>query len=278
MKTNIAKLVSCILLLVSLTVIVLCDPLSAHAENSGDTIPPGGGYAATGQKEGMGYMSKLYDASNGLVTSDANDVLCVSDGSVLIGGYSGITRYDGTSFTKLDTSDGLTSGRALFEDSQHRIWVGTNDNGVVVLEGSKRTHFTDQEKLTSMSIRGFAEDREGNVFIATTAGVCYADTRMALHVLDDERLKEERILRLDADTEGRIYGYTKSGCAFLIEDKQLSAIYSSDELGTEKITTIMADPLNDGYVYIGTSGNAVYYGEFGSKADKMERICVTLPM
>ncbi len=281
MKTKPFKLISCGLLLASLLTSVLGNVISAYAEgdniqeSAANKVPLGGGYAATKQISDIGYMAKLYDATNGMVTSDANDVLCASDGSVLIGGYSGITRYDGSSFTKLDSSDGLTSGRDLFEDSQHRIWVGTNDNGVVVLDDNTRTHFTDQEKLTSMSIRSFAEDKEGNVFIGTTAGVCYVDTRMELHVLDDERLNEERILRLDADAQGRIYGYTKSGCAFQIENKQLSAIFSSEELGTEKITTIMADPLHDSNVYIGTNGNVIYYGKFGSKADNMKRIPVS---
>jgi len=273
------KPVSCVLIFAVLLTFVLGNTISAYAVNESnsisDKIPPGGGYAATKQIGNMGYMSKLYDASNGLVTSDANYVLCASDGSVWIGGYNGILRYDGSAFTQLDASDGLTSGRALFEDSKHRIWVGTNDNGVVAIDGSERTQFTDQEGLTSMSIRSFAEDSEGNVFIGTTAGVCYVDNGMNLHKLDDTRLNEERILRLDADTDGNVYGYTKSGCAFLIENKQLSAICTGDELGTEKITSIMADPLHDGYVYIGTNGDVIYYGEFGSKADRMKRISVS---
>ena len=273
------KPLSCVLILAVLLTSFLGKCASAYAESaaqeSSDEIPAGGGYAATEQIENMGYMPKLYDASNGLVTSDANYVLCASDGSVWIGGYSGIIRYDGSVFTQLDTSDGLTSGRGMFEDSSHRIWVGTNDNGVVAIDGSERKHFTDRDGLTSMSIRGFAEDSEGNVYIGTTAGVCYVDNSLHLHKLDDERLNEERILRLDSDTKGRICGYTKSGCAFLIENKQLSAMYSSEELGTEKITTIMADPLHDGNVYIGTSGDVIYYGSLGSKADKMKRISVS---
>ena len=279
MNRKVFKPLSCVLMLTVMLTSVLGNCVSAYAESTAqeasDKIPAGGGYAATEQIENMGYMPKLYDASNGLLTSDANCVLCASDGSVWIGGYSGIIRYDGSDFTQLDTSDGLTSGRGMFEDSSHRIWVGTNDNGVVVIDGSERTHFTDYEGLTSMSIRSFAEDSEGNVYIGTTAGVCYVDSSMRLHKLNDEKLNKERILRLDADTKGRVFGYTKSGCAFLIENKQLSAIYSSDELGTEKITTIMADPLHDGNVYIGTSGDVIYYGTFGSKADKLEHISVS---
>ena len=55
----------------------------------------GGGYAATGQLSGIGYTTKIYDATYGLPTSDANYIQCTKDGYILIGGYSGIIQYDG---------------------------------------------------------------------------------------------------------------------------------------------------------------------------------------
>ncbi|MBR6909488.1 MAG: hypothetical protein IKN35_04300, partial [Lachnospiraceae bacterium] len=70
----------------------------------------GGGYAATRQIDNVGYTTQVYDASNGLPTSDANYILGSSSGYIWIGGYSGIIRYDGTNFERLDTSSGLTSG------------------------------------------------------------------------------------------------------------------------------------------------------------------------
>ena len=90
----------------------------------------GGGFAATGQIKNVSYTTELYDATNGLPTSDANCVLGASDGYIWIGGYSGIIKYDGNNFERLPTSNGLTSGRAFFEDSKNRIWIATNDNGV----------------------------------------------------------------------------------------------------------------------------------------------------
>ena len=118
----------------------------------------GGGYAVTGQIPGVGYTAEVYDATNGLPTSEANCVLAANDGYIWIGGYSGIIRYDGSVFERLPSTDGLTSGRGLYEDSQGRIWVATNDNGVVVIDGNETTHFTKNEGLTSSSIRCFAED------------------------------------------------------------------------------------------------------------------------
>ena len=50
----------------------------------------GGGYAATKQLDNMGYYAQIYDAKNGLPTSEANFIIGASDGYIWSGGYSGI--------------------------------------------------------------------------------------------------------------------------------------------------------------------------------------------
>jgi len=249
-------------------------PVFAEGADEDDKILTGGGYAATGQISNVSYTSEIYDAANGLPTSDANFILGASDGYMWIGGYSGIIRYDGTTFERLDTTDGLTSGRGLFEDSKGRIWIATNDNGVVVIDGEDRTHFTYKEGLPSSSIRIFAEDQNEDIYIGTTAGVCYVDSQMVLHLIDDARINEERVLKLESDSAGRIYGQTSNGIIFAIDDHKVSELYEGSELGMEKISTILADPQNDGKVYIGTESDAVYYGDFGESVDSMKRISV----
>ncbi len=240
-------------------------------------VTSGGGYSATGQNGDIGYSSMIYDASNGLPTSDANCVFSSSDGYIWVGGYSGIMRYDGNTFTRLDTVTGLTSGRGIFEDSRGRIWIGTNDNGVVVIDGDDKIRITYKDGLPSSSIRTFQEDREGNVFIGTTAGVCYADADLKIHPINEVKLKEERVLKLDRDADGTIYGQTKNGLIFVIENTKVKRIWTSSELGMGKITTIQMDPYVSGKVYIGTESNSVYYGQFGESAENMEKISV-LPL
>ena len=232
----------------------------------------GGGYAAAGQIAGVGYTTEIYDAANGLPTSDAMFLLSGSDGKMWIGGYSGVICYDGTVFDRLDTAGGLTSARGIFEDSRGRVWVATNDNGVVVLDGQSRTHLTEFDGLPSSSVRIFAEDTDGNVFIGTTAGVCYADTRMHLHEIAGADLAEERILRLDTGTDGVVYGQTAGGIVFSIEDAAVTALWHSDDLGTGKITTLLADPESAGKVWLGTEDGILYHGAFGVRASQMECI------
>ncbi|MBQ1721370.1 MAG: hypothetical protein II020_05530, partial [Lachnospiraceae bacterium] len=74
--------------------VVAAEPIEdGGAETEYDTF--GGGYAASNQLEGVGFTTEVYDASNGLPTSDAMFLLGANDGSIWIGGYSGVIRYDG---------------------------------------------------------------------------------------------------------------------------------------------------------------------------------------
>ncbi len=240
-----------------------------------DTDRYGGAYAVSGRLDNVGYMAKLYDASNGLPTSDANYVLGSSDGYVYIGGYSGIIRYDGVSFERLDSSYGLTSGRVIFEDSLARIWVGTNDNGAVVIDNVGRKQYSYDDGLVSVSIRAIAEGSDGSIYLGSTAGIAIVDREGRLSLLHDERLDSETIVRLVADDKGIIYGNTKKGAIFKIDKGRIAGYYDSEELGIEMASTILPDPDNDGCVYIGTESHYVYHGEFGADEDSLERISIS---
>ncbi|WP_029233049.1 hybrid sensor histidine kinase/response regulator [Butyrivibrio sp. VCB2006] len=261
-----------------LLIMALVPVLKANASEPSNLLPYeqvkriGGGYAVTNQMDGAGYAAYVYDATNGLPTSDAMYILGASDGYVWLGGYSGVIKYDGSTFERLSTDNGLTSARAIFEDSQKRIWVGTNDNGVVVIDGASRRQYTIFDGLPSSSIRHFAEDYSGNIIIGTTAGLCYVGEDMMLHEMNDPRLRNERVLKLSIGLDGIIYGQTGNGKVFSIVNCKVAKVYTSRELGMAKITTILADPHNSQKVYISTERGYIYHGIFGDKAIRMDAL------
>ncbi len=233
-------------------------------------INVGGGYAVSGQINNVGYSAEMFDATNGLPASEANYVLADSNGYIWVGCYSGIMRFDGVNFTRIDDVEGMTSGRGLFEDSKKRLWVGTNDNGVVMLYDAKTHHYTTKNGLNSSSIRTFAEDSNGNIYVGSTAGVCYFDSKLKIHSIKDKRINGERVLRLVSDVDGMVYGYTKSGNIFSIRDGNIASFYTSEQLGMEKITNLLADSKSAGKLYIGTESNHIYYGIFGDDVTRLK--------
>ncbi|MBO6214718.1 MAG: hybrid sensor histidine kinase/response regulator, partial [Lachnospiraceae bacterium] len=238
------------------------------------TEKSGGGYAVTGQIKGVSYSTVLYNASNGLPTSDANCILASSDGYIWIGGYGGVIRYDGTVFERQDASTGLVNGRSMYEDSKGRIWVGTNDAGFVIIDGNETTHYTYQDGLPASGVRTFAESGDGTVYIGTTAGVCYLDAEGVLKQVESGILKGEYINRMVVDASGTVYGNTYNGDVFRINSNKDVEEVKRSVINIGEVTTIYPDVNEPGKLYLGNDEGQVYYGSFDrSFSDKWREYC-----
>ncbi len=254
------------------TIMVCADDSQSQYNYSNDGPGIGGGYAVTGQIQNAGYTDVLYDATNGLPTSDANYILSDSDGYIWIGGYGGVIRYDGRTFERLESEGDLTSGRVMFEDGS-RLWVGTNDNGVVVLDGEKRRRFSFETGLPSSSIRSLSGDGRGIVYIGTTNGISYVDNVMQLHIINDARLEGRTITHLSAGPDGVVYGNTDEGEVFAVKNGSITEYLRIGDADKDDVCTVFADPFLPGMVYFGTS-SGIYYGRFGERTADLKHIQV----
>ena len=259
--------------ILALAVIILCC-LSTGAsakEFKGKKTDRGGGYAVTKQIENTTYAPIMLNNLVGY-SIDANYIISDRNGYIWVGTYSGIMRYDGSAFEIFNSADGFTSGRILFEDSKGRIWIGTNGDGVMVyLHQDDYRHFGYEEGLRAASIRSFAEDNDGRIFVGTTDGIYCVDENFNFTPLADTRLRNERVLRMCTGKDGIIYGYTKTGNIFSIENGVVSSFYRSKALGFTKITSIYPGD-EDGKIYIGTGDGELYYGDFGNPEWRLKKI------
>ncbi len=235
----------------------------------------GGGYAVTGQSENKGYAYQLYNATNGLPTSDANTILASRDGFIWIGGYSGLIRYDGTSFVRQDFSDGITNANTLYEDSKGRLWIGMNENGVVVVDKGSRRRFSYAQGFRSATVRSITEAQDGTIYIGTTQGIMYIDRAMQVNALDDQNLNTAYVIRLVSAADGAVYGNTRSGDLFCIKNRVVQYFYTGEALGVNEVTTVYPDPKEAGALYLGTDSAAIYRGRITEDGFSLEKITVT---
>ena len=208
-----------------------------------------------------GYFMYLYDNSNGLVTSEANAVVQTNIGFIWIGGYSGLTRYDGTEFHRFDSTTGIFSVNCLYVDSKDRLWIGTNDSGIAVRQNAQFKFWGKNDGLTSLSVRSICEDAAGNIIIATTEGMAYIDNDGGLHIINDPRIDEKYVRQLRADADGVIYGSTMDSCFFSMENLELTSFYNGEEIGIGEVFCITPDLNEKGRVYLGTGSSEVVYGD-----------------
>ena len=223
-----------------------------------------------------GYSSVIYNDVNGLPTSEANAITETEEGFIWIGSYSGLIRYDGNNFERVDSvSTGITSVVSLYVDSKNRLWIGTNDNGVVVMDQGVFTHFNHTGGMKSSTIRSITEDHNGNVYIATTHGIGIFDENLNFELLDETQIYDEYIQELRVTDSGVIYGKTLSGAIFTIEDRKLSGYYDSTRLGVVNIKSILPDDSNPGYIYVGTEHSEIYYGNIKDGMKGLKKIDVS---
>lgn len=222
----------------------------------------------TTRKEG--YSAVLYDSTNGLPTSEANAIAETDEGFLWFGGYSGLIRYDGEDFVRIDSTTGIASVMCLLVDDEQRLWIGTNDNGIVVMDKGAYLHYGTLEGLSSASVRSMAKDPAGNIYAGTTAGIDYIDPAGELHHVDDVHIGASYIRNLECGVDGRIYGLTQSGDVFSLADGVVLDYVGQAENPIRSINGIAPDPNNPGYLYIGTEDSTVYHGSITRKFARVD--------
>ncbi|MDE6727780.1 MAG: HD domain-containing protein [Oscillospiraceae bacterium] len=207
------------------------------------------------------YSTFLYNNANGLPTSEANAIVQSKDGYIFIGSYSGLTFYDGVSFTRFSSQTGITSVVSLFIDKDDRLWIGTNDSGIVLFEKSKYTFYGRDAGLASLSVRSITQDDSGRIIFATTEGVAYINEDGTVRSIDDPVVNGKYLKQLTRCVNGVIYGCTLDGVCFSLEDLKITSSFDSKSLGIGVANCITPDPKTRGKVWVGTNESDVICGD-----------------
>ncbi|MCM1495544.1 MAG: HD domain-containing protein [Bacteroides sp.] len=201
-----------------------------------------------------------YNETNGLPTGEANTVLQTRDGYVWIGSYGGLIRYDGTTFRNYSNEKQILSSsiRCLFEDSKERLWIGTNDRGVYLYADNCFTHYGYADEKEFLSVRSFAEDQNGNIYVGTTSGLARIEGNEM--VLVNEEVYGTTVYSMAVDENNVLWTCMNDGIAKLLFDG--TVIYTFDSEEFLEAPLYFASQTKDYALYLGTSGNQIYQVSF----------------
>ncbi|MCR5375193.1 MAG: HD domain-containing protein [Lachnospiraceae bacterium] len=225
---------------------------------------------------GAGYAAILYDDGNGLPTSEANTIAQTADGFLWIGSYSGLVRYDGNVFERMDSSEGIASVVSLFVDSKQRLWVGTNDSGVAVIDKGQTRFFRMEDGLKSHSIRAITEDPDGNIYVATTRGIVEINEAMNVRTIEAKLIRDEFIRNLTYGADGMIYGITQDGQLFTLKQGALECFYDLPNEDVPNVVSVYPDPDNPGCVYLGSQYGEIYHMDLVSSVRRYTTLNTSL--
>ena len=225
---------------------------------------------------GENYSAVLYDNTNGLPTSEANDIVQTSEGFIWIGSFSGLVRYDGNTFERIDSvSSGVSSVVSLKVDSKDRLWIGTNDCGLAMMEDGKFTHWNLKDGLGADMVCDIEEGGDGNMYVGTPTGIVMVTPDMTIVPIEDPRIVDPYIERLNRGPDGSVHCITNEDHYFVLKDGKVTEYYNFEENYITGMTCILPDMEDPDKYYIGTADSDFYSGPLKKNPDQLKMDFIT---
>jgi ligand-binding sensor domain-containing protein len=115
-------------------------------------------------------------------------------GELWVGTRRGLFLQRGNGWTVFGRRDGLLSSevRAIFEDREENVWVGTGTGGLARLKRRVLKTYTAQHGLTDGGVRALRERKDGELWVGMNAGrLAYGNGGGAFQRLDGPNLPSD---------------------------------------------------------------------------------------
>lgn len=201
------------------------------------------------------YVQTIYNGDDGLSGGMANDIAQTQDGILWIGTYSGLYRYNGSSFQLMDKFETVKNANCLYTDEAGRLWIGTNDSGLSICINETISNVVSREDgLASDSVRCIVQSSEGNYYVGTSGGLSILSLSSGLSV--SATIQEIVYANsISADQQGNVAVATSDGTLYLVRDSVIVDKITGED--NEGYTSCIFDAA--GNLYAGTESNRIDY-------------------
>jgi len=202
--------------------------------------------------DGYHFTRSLQPWHNTLLTDDSTFcILTASDGSLWLGTEGeGLLHFQNGVFRAYTTADGLTDGfvRSVIEDSQKRIWVGT-DNGLFRVVNGK-IEAVDTSQYGPLAVHAILEDREHRIWVGGSQLLAFGPEGITRYKLPGA-FSESRVKSIYQTSDGTIWVGTVEGLNRLIDGS-----FRTFPGITATVRTLTQTA--DGTLWIGTIGDGLF--------------------
>ena len=187
-----------------------------------------------------------------------------TDGSILAGvertgtglGLQQLTQGEWKDYSLPQLNGAQVSVTALLRDRNEGLWIGTANSGIYHVHAGRAEHFGGADGLSSDSVQSFYEDREGNIWVATSRGIDRFHDTPVISFSIHEGLTSEDADSVFAAHDGTVWIGNLDALDFLRQGK-LSSIAKRNGLPGRLITSLLED--HQHHLWLGIDdGLAIY--------------------
>lgn len=157
-----------------------------------------------------------YTTADGLSADSIWSMMLDRSGVVWVGTQEGVCRFDGERFVpfglprvEVARPESRFSPLVVFamlEDSEGRLWFGTDGEGAHRFDGESFTSYTTAEGLGGDMVRSIREDRQGRVWIGSDGGgVSRLENGVFVTFTTADGLAGDRVWEIVEDSAGNIW-------------------------------------------------------------------------
>lgn len=202
----------------------------------------------------ISYTQTVYNAENGLPCGEANAITQTNDGILWIGTYAGLYRYNGSEMKLMDDYESVRNVNCLYVDEEGRLWIGTNDSGVVISINESVSNVIDEDKgLPSNSVRCIVQGSDGYYYIGTTDSMQILSLNGGLSLIREVE-EINYAISVDSDDSGYVAAVNTKGELFLLKNQEI-VIRKELDSAKEQYTSCIFD--EKGLLYAATSTNHI---------------------
>ncbi len=191
-------------------------------------------------------IQSLYDFSFGLGSQGVNDITQTADGYIWVATYSGLFRYDGKEFLKIDANVDedftSTSINKLYLAKDGTLYIGSNDRGLFKYVNGDFSLVKYYSNVLSTSIRYINEDNKGTIYVSTAYGmgkiqngVLQSAGRAGLYIIS--------VQQFTFDEHNRLWGVVNDGSVVIAEKDNIIYTWNLNWQHTENSAFSLSDAL-----------------------------------
>jgi ligand-binding sensor domain-containing protein/signal transduction histidine kinase len=142
------------------------------------------------------------------ITGNVTALAQTTDGYLWVGTTDGLLRFDGISFQRYQPDEGAlmaTNVSALMAVPDGGLWVGFNRGGASFIRNGQVTTYSNSDGFPVSTVRCFARDRTGAIWVAAVGGFARLDGRRWWMSYKDWGFPGETAWQLLVDRQGTLW-------------------------------------------------------------------------